>query len=581
MVAPLTESPSVAPPRPPPTPQTELDHAVERVKNASRAFAKLSVEKRGELARRILDGYVAIAEPSVVAACRAKGIDPASPQAGEEWLGGPMVTVRNLRLLIESLADIAMHGVPKIDPKRVRTRQDGRVVVEIFPASSTDGMLYQGFRGEAWMEKEVRGEALRDFQARHYREGRKDDRVCLVLGAGNVASIPAMDVLYKMFVEGKTCLLKMNPVNAYLGPFIEKAFAGAIEAGYLAVVYGGGEEGSYLTKHAMVDEIHITGSNHTHDAIVWGPPGADRRRRMSANDPVIKKEVTSELGNVTPVIVVPGPYSDSELAFQGANIAAQVANNASFNCNAAKIVVTPKGWDRREKLHAAIADALSKAPPRQAYYPGAEERYQRFLQKRPAVQRFGTASPGVLPWAFVRDLQAEDSTETWFTDEAFCGVLGETPLGSGDPVDFLDRAVKFANERLWGTLSATLVVHPKSLKDPAIAGAFDKAIDNLRYGTIGVNHWAGVIYGTVTLPWGGAPGSPLSDIQSGRGWVHNTYMFDQPQKSVLWGPLKMFPKPVWFTSNRKADVVGKKLLTLEASPSLGKALSVAASAIRG
>ena len=31
---------------------------------------------------------------AVVAACRAKGIDPASPLAGEEWLGGPMATMR-------------------------------------------------------------------------------------------------------------------------------------------------------------------------------------------------------------------------------------------------------------------------------------------------------------------------------------------------------------------------------------------------------------------------------------------------------------------------------------------------------
>src|SRR5207245_9494814 len=126
-------SPSAsAPTRPLPTPQNELDHAVERVKNASRAFAKLSVEKRGELARKILDGYVAIAAPSVAAACRAKGIDPASPQSGAEWLGGPVVTVRNIRLLIESLADIAMHGVPRVDPKRVRTRPDGRAVVQCF-----------------------------------------------------------------------------------------------------------------------------------------------------------------------------------------------------------------------------------------------------------------------------------------------------------------------------------------------------------------------------------------------------------------------------------------------------------------
>src|SRR5947208_107893 len=77
--------------------------------------------------------------------------------------------------------------------------------------------------------------------AGHYQtkpEERKG-RVALVLGAGNVASIPPTDVLYKLFVEGKVCMLKMNPVNAHVGPFIERAFAPAVDKGWLAVSYGG------------------------------------------------------------------------------------------------------------------------------------------------------------------------------------------------------------------------------------------------------------------------------------------------------------------------------------------------------
>lgn len=45
-------------------------------------------------------------------------------------------------------------------------------------------------------------------------DGKKSEgRVCLVLGGGNVSSIPAMDALYKLFVEDEVVLLKMNPVN--------------------------------------------------------------------------------------------------------------------------------------------------------------------------------------------------------------------------------------------------------------------------------------------------------------------------------------------------------------------------------
>ena len=64
--------------------------------------------------------------------------------------------------------------------------------------------------------------------------------------------------------------------------------------------------GAYLTTHPMVDAIHVTGSHATHEAIVWGPPGPEREARKARHDPVIKKPVTSELGNVSPAVVVPG-----------------------------------------------------------------------------------------------------------------------------------------------------------------------------------------------------------------------------------------------------------------------------------
>src|SRR5205085_291310 len=94
-------------------------------------------------------------------------------------------------------------------------------------------------------------------------------------------------------------------------------------------------------------EVHITGSDRTHDFMVWGPPGPEREARKKRNDPVLKKTITSELGNISPVIVVPGPYSEAELGYQGANVAGMVINNASFNCNSAKLLVTQKSWDKR------------------------------------------------------------------------------------------------------------------------------------------------------------------------------------------------------------------------------------------
>ncbi len=59
-------------------------------------------------------------------------------------------------------------------------------------------------------------------------------------------------------------------------------------------------------------------------------------------------------------------------------------------------------------------------------------------------------------------------------------MLSEVRLASADPVEFLDQAVAFANERLGGTLAATLVVHPKTLAEPRLPEAVERAITRLR-----------------------------------------------------------------------------------------------------
>jgi hypothetical protein len=98
-------------------------------------------------------------------------------------------------------------------------------------------------------------------------------------------------------------------------------------------------------------------------------------------------------------------------------------------------------------------------------------------------------------------------------------------LEADSVADYIDRATTFANEHLWGTLNATLIVHPESMKVPSIAIAVERAISNLRYGTIGLNYWAGSSFTLGTTTWGAFPGHSIKDIQSGTGVVHNTLMF--------------------------------------------------------
>ena len=550
---------------PPAMPFPQLDASIAKVRDGCREFAKLSIDDRISLLERMRLGYREIAEESVRLACAAKGIDFSSPTSGEEWLGGPMVTIRVIRLTEAALREVKQYGAPRIKPSDIRDLPDGRIAVKVFPTNSFDSTLLARHLGEVYMQPGITRANLKDHQARFYKKPH-EGRVCLVLGAGNVNAIPPTDVVYKMFVEGTACVLKMNPVNAYLGPLIERAFQPLVSRGFLQVVYGGAEEGAYLAQHSGIDEIHITGSDKTHDAMVWGL-GPDSAARRARNEPLLTKSISSELGNISPVLVVPGAWDEASLEFQAANIAGQVCNNASFNCNSAKLLVTSKPWSGRARLLELVQKNLGKGGVRTAYYPGAEQRWKQFTDGRANVKLVGEAKPGQLPYAILPDLDPNDVQDRVWSQEPWCTVLSETSFERPDAAGFLQDAVKFVNEKVWGTLCATLIVHPSTLADPAGKAAVEQAIADLKYGAVVINTWGGAVFGLGTAPWGGHPSSNLQDIQSGLGWVHNTFLLEGIEKMVLRAPAKAFPISPWFPGHRTQDVLGRRLTDFEMEPS--------------
>lgn len=577
MTGTFSDDPAPAPSPPPGlpgvqlTPRFWLDHSAELTKGRSKEFSGLAAAERVALLREMIPRAAAVAEEWVRTACAAKGIPFDAPVSGEEWLAGPVVVIRNLRLLAESWERIADGREPAAGLPR-RLLGPDLWETQVFPASRLDAALFGGFTCGV-LHRTVEPQSGPDLPP----EGAN----ALVLGAGNVSSIPAMDVLHKMFVEGRTCVLKMNPVNEWAGEFIEKAFTPLVDRGYLRIVYGGGDVGEYLCKHRYVDEIHITGSNQTHDLIVWGPPGDERHARKLTNTPLVRKRVTSELGNVSPVAIVPGPYSEKELWFMARNVASMVTNNASFNCNAAKLLVTSRDWPQRRRFLVHLATAFAQARTRKAYYPGAHERYEALLAGRDNVERFGRPAEGELPWALVTGLDASDTKEPLFRTEPFCGILSETAIPGRDAEDFLETMTEFCNSRLWGTLNASILIHPRTEKEADASRALWRAVQRLRYGTVAINHWPALGYGFVSPPWGGYPSSKLTDVKSGIGWVHNTFMLHGVVKSLVRGPLTVSPKPAWFFDNANTHVIGRKLVTLEAAPSWWKVPGVAFSAMRG
>ncbi|QKD82109.1 aldehyde dehydrogenase family protein [Thermoleptolyngbya sichuanensis A183] len=545
------------------------DTAIAHLQAHKSAWANLPIPARLDLLHRCIAGTVAVAEDWAIAACRAKGIDPNAPLAGEEWLLGPVGLLLNLRLLIQALA---AGGQPR--PVSVRSRADGQQVAQVFPDSLQDRLMWLGFRGEVWIEP---GQPA--SQGQIYRPGGNSTAgVALVLGAGNVSAIAPMDALSKLFAENQVVLLKLNPVSNYVKPFLETALRPLIEGGFLAIITGDAAVGAFLCQHEGIDTIHVTGSHHTHDAILWGNTPAEQAERKAANQPVLAKPITSELGCVTPILVVPGRWSVADLQYQAQHVASMVAHNASFNCVAGKALVLSKHWPQRDDFLAALKSALAATPARKAYYPGAQDRYQAFLDRYPQAIALAPRTPDIVPWTLIPDVPPAPG-EYALTTEAFCGVLAEVSLDAGNTAAFLQQAVDFANETLWGTLSCVLLIDPATQRQNA--AAVERAIAQLRYGNIGINAWTGMNFLLSALTWGAFPGNPLSAIGSGRGIVHNAYLFDYPQKSVVYAPFHIRPKPIWFANHRTLQQVTRRYVEFLASPNWRRFAQVAIAALRG
>ena len=569
-----------------PTTNDALEAALAGLAAEKQVWAALPVPRKIALFEQVKRATAGVAERWVAAATRAKQIPEGSPLAGEEWSSGPWALLYGLSQYIHTLGEIARTGRPQVAPGAIRTARNGQLIVDVFPSSVYDRLLLSGVTAEVWMEPGVTRENLGDHMAAFYKEKNPQGKVALVLGAGNIASIAPLDVLYKLIAEGQVCLLKMNPVNEYLGPFIEEAFK-PLQA-FVKVVYGGGEIGAFLCNHPLVEEIHVTGSARTHDNIVFGP-GPDGEARRARDEPRNPRRVTSELGNISPTVVVPGPWTAADLQFQAENIATQKMHNAGFNCIAAQVLVLPAEWNQAGALLEAVKSTLRSVPNRHAYYPGARDRQQSALKAHPDAELLDSGS-GV-PRTLVSRVSPERVDDFCFREEAFGGVLTETRLPGQGARAFLENAVAFCNDSLWGTLGANILIHPQTMKE--LGPAFDEALQALRYGCIAVNTWTGVGFLLAQSSWGAYPGHRRNDIQSGSGVVHNSLLFDRPQKSVVRAPFYPFPrglshgqpailpKPPWFITNRRAHEVTRQLTYFEADPSPLKLPGIFLSALRG
>ncbi|WP_370249807.1 aldehyde dehydrogenase family protein [Nocardioides sp.] len=559
-----------------------LDNAIACLTAGARAWAATSLGERAQLIARTHASIARVADRWTRTAVDLKGLDPDSPAAGEEWLSGPYATLAGFATVAHSLEALA-RGASPIAPITPTTVPGGRLAWPVLPLHAREALLFHGFSAEVWTapgvdEATVRADCGADARRTGYSGG-----VGLVLGAGNISSIGPLDVLTELVVHHRATILKINPTFANLLTVYRQALAPLIQADLVRVVQGGAAEGTYLSNHDGIAHVHITGSASTHDAIVWGR-GADAEKRRRTNKPQLKKPITSELGGVAPVIVVPGRWSRSDLRFQAENVASMRLHNAGHNCCAAQIVVLDAGWPQREDFIKEMRRALSNIPARDPWYPGSQERLRDAELAHEGVEVCSTSGR-----LLVR-VPAHDAAPV-LTTEYFAPVLGVVELdGSGDQKTFLDRAVDYSNTELTGTLSANVLVAPADRR--RLGASFQESIARLRYGAIAINTWTGLAFLAPTATWGAFPGHTLDDAQSGIGIVHNGLLFEHVERTVVTGPfrpfprsvlrgeLTLFPKPPWFVTARSAASTGRKLSGYASKPSWSKLPSIFASAFR-
>jgi aldehyde dehydrogenase (NAD(P)+) len=183
--------------------------------------------------------------------------------------------------------------------------------------------------------------------------------------------------------------------------------------------------------------------------------------------------------------------------------------------------------------------------------------------------------------------------EPWLAEhEVFGTALAMKSLAYQDAESYLKAAIDYANNRLYGTLGANILIHPKTLRQIG-QQRFEELLRELRYGTIAVNAWTGLAFLLAPCPWGGFPGGMAIDPQSGVGTVHNSFMLEKTERTVVFAPWRPFPRglfslqftllprPPWFITNRRQHELGRLLTDFQFRPGWTKLPRIFINALAG
>ena len=505
---------------------TMLEQTIENIKTISYYWATLASEKKGILNKS---------------------------KEGEEWIGGPFASIYAIQYFIETISKKSELDRTKYD--------DIKKSYQVFPTKNIEKLLFPFLEGEIRFGKNLNFEQINEFRGFANRFKNNKPRITLILGAGNVSSIPVLDALFHMIAYKSVIYLKLNPVNDYLLPIFSQIFEPFISRGFMIISQGDMEASKYLTNHDGFHHTHLTGSNFTYENIVYGRTLNEKERLLKALTKVNKKPITTELGNVTPIIVHPGNWSRSEIRHQAKKIVTAKLNNSGFNCIAAQVIVLPQGWKYTQKLKDQIIFYLKKMGDTTSYYPGATENLNNLKDTNnyEQINDISCSTPFL-----ITDLDLE---KEYANKEVWSTALYFKEIHYASYEEYCKSAINYVNNELWGNLGVTVLL--KNHKKKTNKKILDTYVENLKYGTVAINEWSALGFVIPTLPWGGYPGNKDNDIQSGQGYVHNSLLFESPQKGIVYSKFRLSPliDPPWFVTNKRSHRIFKNLTYYQATKS--------------
>ena len=542
----------------------DIDRCVNSLRVSSNEFVKIKNSELITMFEECIQNIKEIAYYWATTASDNKRVTNTTAE-GEEWLGGPFASVFALQYYIETLKDINK----PLDKKKFNKTNNS---YKVFPNKNIEKLFFPFISADLRFNKSLKYDEIEKYRGFSMRY-KHDPSVSLILGAGNVSCIPLLDAIYHMVTKRSTILLKLNPVNDYLLPVYEKIFQNFINKGYMVVTKGDVEVSKYMCSHKGIDHIHLTGSDETYENIVYGRNLTEEEKKLSTLPKKNSVSITSELGNVTPFIIHPGNWTNSQIKFQARKIVTAKLNNGGFNCISAQVVILPENWKHTDKLIMYIKQYMKNIDDRFSYYPNSLSLLNK-LEKDGNYTRENSdtcATPHL-----TREIKAYskyETSEVWGTSIYFKKII------SSDNKDYMQKVVDYCNETLWGNLGATVLFKKyKSKKNKEYINFY---INNLRYGTVAINEWSAIGFIIPTLPWGGYPGNKDNDIQSGQDFVHNSLFFESPQNGIVYSKFRMsnIIDPLWFVTNKKGKKVFKNLTYFQIDKTFFNFIKLAFSAV--